>query len=44
LWVGDDEFQPRLSVLFDRTIDQHLAPDAVWGLVNLVSDRLSKTK
>ena len=37
LWRGDEEFRPRLSVLFDRSIEQHLAPDAIWGLVNLVS-------
>ena len=40
LWVGDEEFQPRLSVLFDRSVEHHLAPDAVWGLVTLVSERL----
>ncbi len=41
-WMGDDEFQPRLSVLFDRSIEQHLAPDAIWGLVNLLSNFLLK--
>jgi len=40
LWEGDREFPPSLSVLFDRSIEQHLAPDAIWGLVNLVSDIL----
>ena len=39
-WKGDEEFEPRLSILFDRSIEQHLAPDAIWGLVNLVSDML----
>ena len=24
LWEGDDEFEPRLSVLFDRSIEKHL--------------------
>jgi hypothetical protein len=40
LWEGDDEFPPRLTVLFDRSIDEHMAPDAVWGLFNLVTGRL----
>ena len=42
LWVGDEEFSSRLSVLFDRSIEQHLAPDAIWGLVNLLSQFLLK--
>lgn len=36
-WKGDEEFQPTLSILFDRSIEYHLAADAIWGLVNLVS-------
>ncbi len=40
LWKGDEEFPPDLSVLFDRSIENHLAPDAIWGLVDLVSDIL----
>jgi hypothetical protein len=40
LWEGDEEFDPRLSILFDRSIEHHLAADAIWGLVNLVSDGL----
>jgi hypothetical protein len=39
-WKGDEEFEPRLSILFDRSIQQHLSADAIWGLVNLVSDIL----
>jgi hypothetical protein len=39
-WKGDEEFQPTLSILFDRSIERHLPPDAIWGLVNLVSDIL----
>jgi hypothetical protein len=39
-WAGDDEFDPRLSILFDRSIEYHLAADAIWGLVNLISDML----
>jgi len=40
LWEGDEEFPSRLSILFDRSIEEHLAADAIWGLVNLVSGRL----
>ncbi len=40
-WAGDDEFDPRLSILFDRSIEHHLAADAIWGLVNLVSEILT---
>lgn len=40
LWKGDEEFPPRLSVLFDRSIERHFAADAIWGLVNLMTDIL----
>ncbi len=40
LWAEDDEFPASMSVLFDRSIERHLKADAIWGLVNLVSDRL----
>ncbi|MGD2124590.1 MAG: DUF3786 domain-containing protein [Desulfobacteraceae bacterium] len=40
LWEGDEEFEPRLSVLFDRSVEKHLSADAIWGLVHLVSDAL----
>lgn len=37
LWQGDDEFGAHLSILFDRSIEIHLAADAIWGTVNMVS-------
>jgi hypothetical protein len=40
LWEGDDEFEPNLSILFDRTVEQHLPADGIWGLVSLASDAL----
>ena len=40
LWKGDEEFEPSLSILFDRSIQYHLSADAIWGLTNLVSDIL----
>jgi len=36
-WKGDEEFEPRLSILFDRSIECHLPADAIWGIVNQVS-------
>ena len=42
LWKGDEEFKPRFSILFDRSIDQHLSADGIWGLVNLVCELLSQ--
>lgn len=41
LWERDDEFEPRFTILFDRTIERHFAADAIWGLVNWVSDALA---
>jgi hypothetical protein len=43
LWEGDEEFEPRISVLFDRSIESHLPADAIWGLVALVSEALLNT-
>ena len=40
-WRGDDEFPPNLKVLFDRTIESHLAADSIWGIVNLICDLLT---
>lgn len=40
LWEGDDEYPPRMSVLFDRSIENILPADAIWGLVNRVSTAL----
>jgi hypothetical protein len=42
LWEGDEEFEPRLSILFDRSIEKHLSADGIWGLVQLVSGALMK--
>lgn len=41
LWRGDQEFKPRLQVLFDRSIEQALAADAIWALTNRVSMALA---
>jgi hypothetical protein len=44
LWEGDEEFEPRLSVLFDRSVEKHLTADAVWGLVTLVTIALVRAE
>ncbi|MDY6970760.1 MAG: DUF3786 domain-containing protein [Thermodesulfobacteriota bacterium] len=36
-WIGDKEFKPDITVLFDRSIEDHFSASAIWGLVNLVS-------
>lgn len=41
LWEGDDEFEANMSILFDRSIERHLAADGILGMVNLVSDALT---
>jgi hypothetical protein len=41
-WQGDEEFAPRISVLFDRSIQEYFAASAIWGLVNRVSTALIK--
>lgn len=37
LWTGDDEFKPRIQLLFDRSIESCLPADAIWALANRVS-------
>jgi hypothetical protein len=39
-WLGDDEFEPRVSVLFDRSIEAVFSADVIWGLVNRVTTAL----
>ena len=36
-WHGDAEFDPRISVLFDRSIEEAFSADAIWGLVSRIS-------
>lgn len=40
LWHGDSEFPPRIRVLFDETIQDHLPLDVIWCAVSEVSRRL----
>jgi hypothetical protein len=43
LWQGDAEFPASMKVLFERSIEEVLAADAIWALVNRVSAELLKT-
>jgi len=42
LYQGDDEFEPRIVVTFDSTIEYHLPLDVIWALVNVISTELLK--
>jgi hypothetical protein len=39
-WQGDDEFEPSISVLFDRSIEEVFSADVIWGLANRVCTAL----
>jgi hypothetical protein len=41
LWGADEEFPPRLSVVFDASVDQHLPLDALYGLVTEICRRMT---
>jgi hypothetical protein len=41
LWKGDEEFPPRIGVLFDSTIEFHFALDVIWCMVAETSRRLA---
>ncbi len=40
LWGADDEFPAKVSILFDRSIEDHLPADAIWGIVSVTTDML----
>lgn len=40
LWAGDEEFGPRFSVLFDRSIEEVFAAAAIWTLVKVVNNAI----
>jgi len=41
LWKGNEEFPPKIKVLFDSTIESHLPLDIIWCMVGETSRRLS---
>ena len=42
LWKGDEEFSPRIGVLFDSTIESHFPLDVIWCMVAETSRRLAE--
>jgi hypothetical protein len=42
LWKGDAEFPPKISVLFDSTIESHLPLDIIWCMVGETTRRLTE--
>jgi hypothetical protein len=42
LWQGNGEFPPRISILFDRSIESAVSSPAIWCLVTLCSYHLLK--
>lgn len=40
LWLEDDEFPARVSLLFDSTADRHMALDVVWAVALLSCQRM----
>jgi len=40
LWAADDEFPAKVTILFDPTIEHHLALDTIWGLVRVITFKL----
>jgi len=40
LWRGDNEFPPRITILFDATVETHLPLDIIWCMVAETSRRL----
>jgi len=41
LWKEDEEFPPRIGVLFDSTIESHFALDVIWCMVAETTRRLA---
>jgi hypothetical protein len=42
VWRGDEEFQPRASILFDHAVGEQLPLDALLTAVNIAVDKLLK--
>jgi hypothetical protein len=39
-WAADYEFPAKVNILFDPTIEHHLALDTIWGLVRVITFKL----
>ncbi len=42
LWAGDQEFPPRVGILFDSTVQSHLPLDIIWCMVSETTRRLAE--
>jgi len=42
LWRGDEEFPPRVSFTLPAHLDRFWHLDAVWGLLNLVTQEMPR--
>ncbi len=42
LWKGDEEFPPKINVLFDSTVEFHFSLDILWCMVAETSRRLAE--
>jgi hypothetical protein len=40
LWLADDEFPARVSLLFDSNADKHMALDVVWAVALVACQRM----
>ena len=40
LWLGDDEIDANVSILFDKTIDTHFPLDIINGLTKIVTKKI----
>ena len=40
LWLADDEFRARVTILLDRETCNHFPPDATFLLINLLTGRI----
>ncbi len=43
-WKEDDEFPPRVTIMFDSTIQKHFSLDGLWCMVAEVSRRLLEVR
>ncbi len=44
LYAADEEFEARVVIIFDQTIQVHLPLDVIWALVNVTSSAFLKTR
>ena len=42
LWLGDDDLDPEVKIIFDKNITAHLSAEDVVILCNLIAIRLVK--